>query len=215
MRRFPSVEAIVFDCDGVLVDSLASVDRAWRRWAVEYGVDVERLMTAFHGRTSHESVAELVSPSLMEEASARIDAYEHADAASVTALPGAAELLASMPAGRWAIATSGNRALATARLVAAGLPVPPVLVTADDVRRGKPNPEVYARALGGLGVTGPRAAVFEDSGTGIRAALAAGVVTVIRVGTGQPGPGEPGPGEAAVIRDLRAARWHDGLELRD
>jgi sugar-phosphatase len=206
---FSSVEAIVFDSDGVLVDSIDSVNRAWRRWALEYGVDIVALLAEVHGRPARASVAAFIAPSLVDEAAARIDAYELADAATVMALPGAADLLASMPYGRWAIATSANRLLATARLAAAGLRVPEVMVTADDVRLGKPDPEVYWRALLHLGLDGARAAVFEDSASGIRAALSAGVRTVIRVGCGA-----PGPGVAAVVPDLRSAVWRNGLWIR-
>ena len=142
LLRVPTVEAIVFDADGVLVDSLGSVTRAWRLWASDYRVDVDALLASVHGRPARESVAAFLPPALVKEATRRIDAYELEDADSVGPLPGAIELLTSLPVGRWAVATSGNRELATARLTAAGLPMPSVLVTADDVRLGKPDPEV-------------------------------------------------------------------------
>jgi mannitol-1-/sugar-/sorbitol-6-phosphatase len=208
--RFDAVEAVVFDNDGVLVDSLASVDRAWRQWAIELGLDPEAVMPMVHGRPSRETVAALVAPELRERAIRRIDDLEIDDAADVTALPGAASLLASLPAGRWAIVTSASEALFAARLAAAGLPRPPVVVTADHVTRGKPDPEGYLAAVRRLGVPPGRAAVFEDSRSGIEAALAAGVGSVIRVGTGG-----PEPGEAAVVADLRTVAWRGGLVVGD
>jgi sugar-phosphatase len=210
VRRFEAVTAVAFDNDGVLVDSLASVDRAWRRWAAEVGVDADEVMADVHGRPSRDTVAAFVPPEAIPGAVRRIDEIELADADGVTALPGAAELLASIPAGRWAVVTSASRPLLRARLGAAGLPIPPIVVTADDVARGKPDPEGYLAAIRRLGVAPERAAVFEDSASGIAAALAADVGTVIRVGTGA-----PGSGETAVVADLRSVAWRGGLVLRE
>jgi sugar-phosphatase len=210
MPRFDAVEAIVFDNDGVLVDSFASVERAWRRWSIEQGLDPEVVMPTVHGRPSRETVAALLAPELVGAALQRIDDLEIEDAAGVTALPGAVGLLASLPAGRWAIVTSATTALFEARRAAAGLPRPTLVVTADHVSRGKPDPEGYLAATRRLGVPAARTAVFEDSSSGIAAALAAGVGTVIRVGTG-----EPGRGEAAVVADLRSVAWREGLAIDD
>jgi sugar-phosphatase len=202
------VDGVVFDCDGVLVDSLASVDRAWRRWSIDYGLDPESVLAVIHGQPTRDSVPTLVPAAEVEEALRRVDDYELEDAAGVTALPGAAALLASLPPGRWAIVTSASRALFRARLRAAGLSEPAVVVTVDDVVRGKPHPEGYVQAMRRLGVAPQRTGVFEDSAGGIAAAIASGAGTVIRVGSG-----EPGPGQAAVIADLRSVRWQDGLML--
>ena len=201
-------EAVVFDCDGVLVDSLSSVDRAWRRWSIDYGLEPEAVLAVIHGQPTRESVPALVPAADVEAALRRIDDYELEDAAGVTALPGTAALLAAMPPGRWAIVTSASRPLFTARYRAAGLPEPEIVVTADDVTRGKPHPEGYAQAIRRLGVQPERAAVFEDSVGGLAAARASGAGAVIRVGTG-----EPGPGQAAVVADLRSVAWRDGLVL--
>jgi HAD superfamily hydrolase (TIGR01509 family) len=202
------VDGVVFDCDGVLVDSLASVDRAWRRWSIDYGLDAESVLAVIHGQPTRDSVPTLVPAAEVEAALRRVDDYELEDAAGVTALPGAAALLASLPPGRWAIVTSASRALFRARLRAAGLSEPAVVVTVDDVVRGKPHPEGYVQAMRRLGVAPQRTGVFEDSAGGIAAAIASGAGTVIRVGSG-----EPGPGQAAVIADLRSVRWQDGLIL--
>ena len=205
-RTFP-VDAVVFDCDGVLVDSLESVDRSWRRWAVDLGLDPAEVMTHIHGRPSRDSVSRLVEEGGRKAALLRIDAYEVADAVTVRAVPGAAALLASLPAGRWAIVTSASRELFRARIAAAGLPVPEVAITADDVVSGKPHPEGYVAAMRRLGVDPHRVAIVEDSDGGIAAAIAARPGVVIRVGTGP-----PRPDEAAVVPDLRSVAW-DGRSL--
>jgi sugar-phosphatase len=207
-QRLIAVDAVVFDCDGVLVDSLGSVDRSWRRWAVELGLDPEAVLAVIHGQPTRDSVPTLVPAAEVEAAIRLIDDHELEDADSVTPLPGTTELLAAIPPGRWAVVTSASRALFTARFAAAGLSAPAIVVTSDDVTRGKPHPEGYARAIERLGVAPERAAVFEDSSGGIAAAIASGAGTVIRVGTG-----EPGPGQTAVVADLRSVGWRDGLVL--
>lgn len=203
-----SVDGVVFDCDGVLVDSLWSVDRAWRRWSGHYGLDPEAVLAVIHGQPTRDSVPTLVPAAQVEAALRRIDDYELEDAAGVTALPGSATLLAALPSRRWAIVTSASRALFDARFRAAGLSAPAIVITADDVTHGKPDPEGYALAMRRLGVAPERTAVFEDSVGGIAAAIASGAGMVIRVGTG-----EPGPGQAAVVPDLRSVAWQDGLTL--
>lgn len=199
------LDAIVFDSDGVLVDSGASVDQAWTRWAAELGLDAAEVIAYAHGQRSSETVRRYVEPALWPVFQAKVDRYEIDDASSVTAMPGAVALAGAVPRDRWAVVTSGNRVLATARLTAARIPVPPFVVTADDVVHGKPHPEGYAQALARLGVDPARAAVAEDSAAGIEAALAAGTGTVIGVGL-------PAMETRAhlVVRDLGAARWTDG-----
>jgi sugar-phosphatase len=201
-----AVGAIVFDCDGVLVDSLVGVDRSWTRWALDLGLDPDVVLAHVHGKPSRESVERFVAAPHRAEAVERIDRYELDDAAEVTALPGAAALLATLPAGRWGIVTSAGRALFEARLANAGLPAPGVSVTADDVARGKPHPEGYLAALARLGVDPVRAAIFEDSEGGLEAAIASGAGAVIRVGSL-----ETGPGLAAAIPDLRSVAWNGHL----
>ena len=174
---------VLFDCDGVLVDSDASVYRAWTRWARDLGLDPDTVASIVHGRRSADTVAELFVEDERPAASALIDRYEVEDAAAVTAIRGAEELLASIPAPRWAVVTSGNLKLATARIRAAGLPVPAVLVTADDVARGKPDPEGYLTAAARLGFGPSGTIVLEDAASGVAAARAAGVAAVVGVGT--------------------------------
>jgi sugar-phosphatase len=167
----------LFDLDGTLVDSAESIARCWLRWADEYGVDPMRLVDA-HGRTSAQIVADLVGPDAVGAALRRIDALEIDDAHTVTAMPGALELLDSLPDGRWTVVTSGNAALADARMRAAGIRPPADLVTADDVTRGKPDPEPYLLGAGHLGLDPADCVVVEDAPTGITSARAAGMRVV-------------------------------------
>ena len=165
---------VLFDCDGVLVDSDESVTRAWSRWAHEHGLIASDVLAVVHGRRSADTVASFVAPAEQAGALALIDRYEVEAALDVRAVPGAKELLASCPVEAWGVVTSGRRELALARLAAAGLPTPAVLVTADDVRRGKPDPEGYlaAAAVTSRAVTAPVASRVAASAS-LRPALAA------------------------------------------
>jgi sugar-phosphatase len=176
------VRALLFDCDGVLVDSDASVLSAWSRWATHYGLDPEAVHPQVHGRRAADSVAALLPEELRAEAVERINRYELEDAAAVPAVVGARELTESLPPQSWAVVTSGTRALATARLAAAGIRPPAVLVTADDISQGKPAPEGYLTAAAALGCAAGACAVLEDALSGELAARAAGVSVVVGVG---------------------------------
>lgn len=193
---------VLFDSDGVLVDSDASVVAAWTRWAREAGLDPGPVLASVHGRPAAASVAAFLPPEAVAEGVARINRYEVEDAAQVRALPGAADLLASMPPGTWAVVTSATRALARARLAAANLPIPDALVTADDVTNGKPDPEAYAAAARRLGLPAAQTVVIEDAANGIQAARRAGVGYAIGVGE----RGRAGNPDV-LIEDLRALRW--------
>jgi sugar-phosphatase len=173
---------VLFDSDGVLVDSDASVARAWARWARSLGLDPTAVGGMVHGRRAADTVALLVDAPQRVDALARIDAYELEDALTVAAIAGALPLTASIPADRWAVVTSANAALAAARLRAAGLGRPGALVTADDVAAGKPAPDGYQAAAGLLGQPPQACVVLEDSESGVAAARAAGVATVIGIG---------------------------------
>ena len=209
-RVLSAVDAVVFDCDGVLVDSQASVERSWRRWAAHYGLDGDVVLAGANGRPSRDTAAAWAPPGRIAEARALIERIEIDDVAGTGMIPGALQLVASMPPDRWAVVTSAGRALLRARMEAAGLPLPPVVVTSDDVVRGKPHPEGYALVLRRLGVDGARVAVFEDTVSGMTAARDAGVAAIIRVGTGA-----PIAGEVAVVADLRQAAWDGCLTLCD
>ena len=169
------MNAYLCDLDGVLVDSLAAVERTWRWWARSHALDPKPFVND-HGRTTLETIARL-APELDAQAEAkRIEAHEVNEADGLVALPGAAKMLGrSDPV---AVVTSGGHRLAEARLRAAGLPVPAVLITADAVTRGKPDPEPYLRAASALGASPPDCIVFEDAPAGVRAGKAAGMQVV-------------------------------------
>lgn len=166
--------AILFDIDGTLVDSTPVVERSWRTWAQEYDVDAEEVMRVCHGRRTEDTVAEFVTPQHLAGAVARLQALELADFDGVTALPGAQQLLDVLPRERWSAVTSGERALLTARLAAAQLPIPETLICAEDVTVGKPSPEGYLKAAAALGFDAKQCVVVEDAPAGIAAGLAAG-----------------------------------------
>jgi mannitol-1-/sugar-/sorbitol-6-phosphatase len=180
-----SCRAILFDLDGVLVDSRAAVERQWSLWAERRGLDLEPILAVAHGRRSEDVIA-LVAPELDADAEARlVDEAETRDLAGVVPAPGALELVSDLPGGSWTIVTSGSRSLATARLRHIGLPVPPCLVAGDDVGIGKPDPAGYLAAAASLDVQPRDCVVIEDAGPGIEAARAAGM-TVIAVTTTLP-----------------------------
>jgi mannitol-1-/sugar-/sorbitol-6-phosphatase len=165
----------LFDIDGTLVDSSAVVERAWGQVAREFGVDADAVLAACHGRRSVDTVQEFFAPADQPAAQKRIDELELADR-DVVACRGAADLLTSLDGQPWAAVTSGPRELMTARLAAAGLPVPKVLVTAEDVQRGKPAPDGYLLAARELGVSPTSCVVVEDSPAGVAAGQAAGAL---------------------------------------
>lgn len=181
MRWLPAA-GLLFDCDGVLVDSDPAVTSAWSRWAREHDLDPDTVVAVVHGRRATDTVAALIPAERRSAALARINQLEVDSASGVRAIPGAAKLLGALPTGCWAIVTSGLRALALARLRAAGLPVPDVLITADTVAHGKPHPEGYLAAAQGLGLLPADCVVFEDAPDGIAAGRAAGVGAVVGIG---------------------------------
>ncbi|MDP8939096.1 MAG: HAD family hydrolase [Actinomycetota bacterium] len=168
-------EALLFDLDGVLVDSGASTERAWRLWVDKHELNAEEILKIAHGRRTVETV-QLVAPHLSaEDEAAILEDIEVEDIAGIGAIPGAAELLRTLPAERWAVVTSGTRKLATTRLRQMSLPMPRVLVFAEDVANGKPEPECYLKAAQLLDVTPEDCLVIEDAPAGIDAAHAAGM----------------------------------------
>jgi mannitol-1-/sugar-/sorbitol-6-phosphatase len=167
-------EALLFDLDGVLIDSTPAVARVWSKWARARGFDPEEVVAHAHGRPSIATVREYL-PNADHEAENRIvERSEIEDLVGVVPLPGAREFLESLPSSRWTIVTSGTRALAEVRLRAAGLPAPKEFVTATDVVNGKPHPEPFLKAAKILGVPASDCVVVEDAPAGIRAGKAAG-----------------------------------------
>ncbi|MGZ4826406.1 MAG: HAD family hydrolase [Terriglobales bacterium] len=180
-----SSAAILFDLDGVLVDSRAAVERQWAVWAREHHLDPAQVIPIAHGRPTIETIRE-VAPQLDADAEAEsMERREISDLEGVRAIAGAADLLARIPPDRWAVVTSGTRNLATTRLRAVGLPVPHTLVSAGDITHGKPDPEPYLKGAAALRFTARECIVIEDAPSGIRAGKAAGM-RVIAVPTTYP-----------------------------
>ncbi|WP_406461745.1 HAD family hydrolase [Streptomyces sp. NBC_01622] len=192
-------EALLFDNDGTLVSSLESVRRCWTRWAAEFGITAEDFARVeLHGRTAVAIAADLLPADVVPAAVARIEALEVEDVPNGGAvlLPGTKEFLDSLPSPtlescsrggtpiRWAVVTSATRRLAEARLAHAGI-LPKTLVVAEDVTRGKPDPEPYLLAARRLGVDPARCVVFEDAPAGLQAGRAAGMITVALATTHQ------------------------------
>ena len=176
-------KGILFDMDGVLVSSIGSVNRCWRRWAAIYGVPDAESFEVPHGMRAIEIVRSLRPDIDPIEGLRVIEDMEIVDTADLRVLPGVRELLASLPVDRWAIVTSATRRLLLGRLQAAGLPVPERIISADDVERGKPDPEPYRRGAELLGFTPAECVVVEDAPAGVGAGKAAGCRVLAVLGT--------------------------------
>ncbi|MFB3815764.1 MAG: HAD-IA family hydrolase [Terriglobales bacterium] len=167
--------AILFDLDGVLVDSTASVGRVWGRWAAEHGLNAAQVVRSAHGRRSIETIRHWLPLVDAVVENRRVEQMEIDDTPWLHVVPGARELLASIPNRNWGIVTSGTRALACSRLSVAGLAPPPVLITADDVSLGKPHPGPWLQGAAKLGVKPKQCVVIEDTPPGIQSAHGAGM----------------------------------------
>jgi sugar-phosphatase len=172
--------ALLFDNDGVLVDSHAAVNKAWATLASEYGLEGFSISNHY-GTRAQDLILQLVGEEKFEAANNRINELEQQTADQTHALPGSIELLTSLPEGSWTICTSANSNLGRARILASGLPLPAQLVTGDDVENGKPAPDPYLLGAKRLGFDPGDCIVFEDADAGIKAALAAGVGFVVGV----------------------------------
>lgn len=207
-----AVGAVLLDMDGTLVDSTAVVEAMWRDFAATYGVDPAEILRYSHGRLTRDTVARfLPSGHPVDEVSAVLEARQLRQLDGIVEIPGAGRFLRELSGTRVAVVTSAPRELAVRRLAAAGLPQPPLLVTAEDVEAGKPSPDGYVRAAAAFGCDVRECAVFEDAEAGIRAALAAGAWTVI-VG-GHESPSTAGLSRIADFRAVRAVRAADGVVL--
>jgi sugar-phosphatase len=172
--------AFLFDMDGTVLDSIAAANRIWRRWAESHGLDAEAVIETRHGVRVVDTVRRWLLPGMdLERESAAITQAEIDDVEGVVAIAGAVRFLRALPADRWAIVTSAPRALALRRMAAAGVPVPAVLVTADDVTRGKPAPDCFLLAAARLGFAASECAVWEDAPAGIAAAEASGATVLV------------------------------------
>ena len=169
---------VLFDLDGVLVDSARVVVRTWRAWARTKGLDAERFIAVAHGRRPAETVR-LIAPDLDSESeAAELERIEVGDKDGILEVEGAVELLGTLPEGSWTVVTSGSRSLASGRMRHVGLPLPERFVTADDVENGKPHPEAYLKGAEILGATPETCVVVEDAPAGVRSAKAAGMRVV-------------------------------------
>jgi sugar-phosphatase len=199
--------AILFDMDGTLVDSMAHDERQWTRWAARYGFDPQPILKISHGRRTEEIIREVAPHLATEEEFARFGEEELSDREGIRAVDGAAALLRALPRDVWALVTSAPSRLAQVRMECAGLPLPTVVVSADDVKHGKPDPEGVLLAARRLGVEPAHCLVIEDTPAGIQAARAAGMLA-LGITTTYSCDELPG---AHCIRDFTSIRvFHDG-----
>jgi sugar-phosphatase len=198
----------LFDLDGVLVDSTPAVARCWTRWALLHGFpNPEEVVRLAHGRPSIATMRELLPGADPEAENRQMERWEIEDVKDVVALPGAIELLQALPAERWAIVTSCTRPLAEVRIRAGGLPWPKHLVTSNDIRRGKPDPEPYLRGAERLGLAPGDCVVVEDAPAGIRSGKAAGA-SVLALRTTDIDSELSAAGAKWIVTDLRSVRLH-------
>jgi sugar-phosphatase len=183
--RMLRAAAILFDMDGVLVDSKAVIERVLHRWAVRRGLDQEAILRLPHGQKTRDTIASVAPHLNIAEEVAWLDAEEERDLAGITAIPGAARLLGELAPDEWALVTSAGRELASRRLAAAGLPLPGTMVAGESVTRGKPAPEGYLLGARLLGRKPDECIVLEDAPAGIEAGLSA-AMRVIGVATTYP-----------------------------
>jgi sugar-phosphatase len=176
--------AFLFDMDGTVINSIIAAERVWGQWAKRQGLDVATFLPTIHGARSVDTITKLALPGLdpRQEAQGITDA-EIIDVEGIIEIAGAQRFLKSLPPAQWAIVTSAPRALAVARLKAAGMPVPAVMVTAEDVKAGKPKPDCYLLAAEKLGVSPNDCLVFEDASVGIEAGEAAGAKVMVITAT--------------------------------
>jgi len=179
--------ALLFDLDGVLVDSTPAVARIWTIWANKHGFVPDQVVRQAHGRPSIATIRDLLPQADHQAENSEVERGEIEDTEGVIPLPGALEILQALPHDRWTIATSCTRRLAEVRIRAAGLPMPKHMITSDDVQHGKPDPEPYLKAAQILGFPPGECIVVEDAPAGIRAGQAAGT-RVLALRTTAPDP---------------------------
>ena len=178
--------ALLFDLDGVLIDSTPAVARVWHRWALDHGFIPEEVVARAHGRPSLATVRDYLPHADHDAENREVERREIADLAGVIPLPGALALLASLPPDRWTIVTSCTRRLAEVRIQAAGLPLPARMVTSTDVTQGKPHPEPFLKGASLLGFRAAQCVVLEDAPAGIRAGKSAAAKVIALKTTAPP-----------------------------
>jgi sugar-phosphatase len=195
--------AFLFDMDGTVLNSIAAAERIWSAWAERHGVDVETFLPTIHGARAIDTINRLNLPGVDAEAQAAfITQAEIEDVEGIVEIPGAAAFLNSLPADRWAMVTSAPRDLALRRMAAAGIAAPAVMITAQDVKAGKPDPAGYLLAAKRLGLEPRDCLIFEDAAVGIQAAEAAGSPLMIITTTHQH-PLETAHATLASYADIR------------
>lgn len=205
--------AFLFDMDGTILTSIKAAERVWGQWAKGHGLDVEAFLPTIHGKRTEETIRALELPGVdPAREAAFITRAEIEDVAGIEAIKGCAGFLASLPPERWAIVTSAPRLLAEARIAAAGLPIPEVLVAAEDVERGKPAPDPFLLGARKLGVPPGDCLVFEDTLAGLKSAAAAGMASIV-VTTTHSHPLETDVTAVLDYEDLRALTTPDGLRV--
>ena len=176
--------AFLFDMDGTLLNSIAAAERVWSIWAQRHGLDVAAFLATIHGARAIDTITRQALPGVDPEAEAQwITEAEINDVEGVVAIPGAIAFLNDLPGDQWALVTSAPRTLALRRLQAAGITPPAVVVTAEDVATGKPDPACYVLGAQRLGVAVQECLVFEDATVGIRAGEAAGADVMVVTST--------------------------------
>jgi len=188
---------VLFDLDGVLIDSNPAVDRVWSVWAARHGFNPDEVIRKAHGRPSLTTLREYLPEELALAEHEELVRQEIADIEGIVPMPGAMNLLGAIPVERWAVVTSGTYELATTRIRAAGLPTPKNLITASDIQRGKPDPEPYIKGAALVGFAARECVVVEDAGAGVRAGKAAGARVI----------GVRGPTESEATLRAAGADW--------
>ena len=205
--------AILFDLDGVLVDSRRCIELAWETWARRRGLDAAAILRVAHGRRSSETLREILPPGDVAAEVAVIDALEAAEERGVREMPGAGALVASVPRARWAVVTSGSPEVARLRLRLGRIPEPPLLITGADVRHGKPDPEGYLRAAAALGHAAAACLVVEDTPAGVAAGKAAGMAVLAVRGTYADDRLAAADGVVSSLAGVRCTAAGDGLRV--
>ncbi|HVN92052.1 MAG TPA: HAD-IA family hydrolase [Terracidiphilus sp.] len=194
---------VLFDMDGILISSIGSVERSWTKWAMLRGIDPALTRATAHGRRAVETIAKLRPDLDVDQELTTVENFEAEDNDGLKILPGVLDLLAALPENRWTVVTSATERLARIRLAAGGIAVPEQLVTADQVKRGKPHPEPFLAGAAALGVSSSECVVFEDSASGAEAGRAAGCTVVA---TTFSHPAESLQAAHYLVRDLTGVR---------
>ena len=210
-----SCAALLFDLDGVLINSTPAVARVWRRWALEHNFNAEEVVARAHGRPSLTTVREYLPDADHEAENKEVERREIEDLEGVVPLPGALELLAGLPPDRWTIVTSCTRPLAEVRIKAAGLPLPLKMITSNDIQHGKPNPEPYLKGAFVLGFPPQECVVLEDVPAGVRSGKSAGARVIAFTTTVQPSALREAGADWILKNcgDIRSLNHAEGLHL--